>query len=71
MKIIKISTSKGSYCSTSFSSVSRELKKEIKKSIKERKSEKFIVEVFDMNDSSLSLGPGFENRYTNSTGLRL
>ncbi|MGE5351860.1 MAG: hypothetical protein ACM3P0_07245 [Acidobacteriota bacterium] len=71
MKIIKISSSKGSYCSTDFGSVSKELKKIIKESIKERTNEKFIVEVFDMNDSSLSLGPKNENHYSGSTGLRL
>lgn len=71
MKIIKISSSKGSYCSTNFNSVSKELKKKIKESIKERNNEKFIVEVFDMNDSSLSLGSRVEHRFTSSTGLRL
>lgn len=71
MKIIKISSSRGSYCSTSFSSVSKELKKKIQESIKERTNEKFIVEVFDMNDSSQSLGSRVENRYTGSPGMRL
>ncbi|MGE5430525.1 MAG: hypothetical protein ACM3QX_05585 [Syntrophomonadaceae bacterium] len=71
MKIIKISSSKGSYCSTNFSSVTKELEKKIKQSIKESKNEKFIVEVFDMNDSNLSLGSKVENQYTGSTGLSL
>ncbi|MCU7495797.1 MAG: hypothetical protein HF314_00255 [Ignavibacteria bacterium] len=62
MKIIKISSSDGSYCSTSFSSVSKELQKKIQQSIKNRTKEKFIIEVFDMNDGSLSPGSGSAGR---------
>lgn len=71
MKIIKISSSKGSYCSTDFSSVSKELKKKLKETIKEKSNEKFIVEVFDISDSNLRLGTGVERTFLRNSGLRL
>ncbi|MGE5400783.1 MAG: hypothetical protein ACM3S2_10290 [Ignavibacteriales bacterium] len=55
MKIIKVSSSKGSYCSTEPDSVSRELEKKLEQSIKEKRNERIIVEIFDINDQSLIL----------------
>ncbi|MCX6150275.1 MAG: hypothetical protein NTX22_07115 [Ignavibacteriales bacterium] len=55
MKIIKLSTTTGSFCSTDVKAISKRIKEQIENSIKDKQEKKFEVEVFDIDNGNINL----------------
>jgi len=62
MNVIKLSTMNGSFCSTDIKTISKRLKEQIESTIKSKLEEKFVVEVFDINNIQYSIGSKFSEK---------
>ncbi len=62
MKIVKISSSAGSYCSSDVKSAYKNLRDKIEKNFKEKIDEKLTVEIFDIENGQINLGSNLPNQ---------
>lgn len=57
MKIIKVSSPLGSFCSTEVKAVTKYINEHLTQTLKKGEEDKIVIEVFEMSDEHQSLGP--------------
>jgi|GEM_PF-4334064 len=55
MKIIKVSSPEGSFCSTEIKAITKYINEQLSESIKQPRESKILIEVFELSDEKQNL----------------